>query len=489
MTFSDGVPGTDAHLVFTETGRAEAMRAAWDAYRGNLPDPFKIDSGQPNDNVKSNRFAAIVEKGVAFLFGQVVKITTTDNTTAAGPAQDYLNTAWGDDDDRMTVLSKLAMNGAVCGHAFMKIIPPNVKAGKVFPRLVILDPQNVTVQTDPDDCDTVTAYTIEYATQDPLTGGATRKRQVIARVDPDGLAGEYGDQDTDDTWTITNCLMRAGAWQVQGEPIAWPYPFAPIVDCQNLPNPNEFWGAPDLTPDLIEMGRVLNFVNSNISRILKMHAHPWVWARNTNASQISVAPGRIIVMPGQNAELQTLEMKSDLSSSMNFSAQLRSDMDEQSRVPGVALGRLTDLPKGTISGVALQLLFQPLIEKTVMKQRLFGRLMREASRRMLALGGFAYATEVEIHWPNLLPIDDNVAAQSALLLMQLGISKQTLMAELGYDYATESGRSADEAETEQTNYLQGHGPPPAHLMPSAAPVNPDTEDTSNASDTQGGKAA
>ena len=497
QTINDGVPGLGTQaVIFSDRARGAVMAAAWDAYRGVMEDPLKIEPGQTNDNVKSNRFAAIVDKGVSFLFGQKIKVTISDPTTtvtdATSPQQTYLDKAWGDDDDRMTLLSKLAINGAICGHAFVKIIPPQPKKGIKYPRLIIMDPQNVTVQTDPDDCDTVQSYTIEYACPNPMSGQPARKRQVIARTDPDGMAAEYGSQDTDDTWTITNSMQINGVWQPQGMPQVWPHPFAPIVDCQNMPNPNEFWGMPDLSPDLIEMGRVLNFVNSNISRILKFFAQPWVWAKNTNASQINVTPGRIIVVPGQNAELNTLEMHSDMASSMNFAASLRSDMDEQSRVPGVALGRLESLPKGTISGVALQLLFQPLIEKTIMKQRLYGKLIREVSRIMLALGGMSYDTDIEIAWPNLLPIDDTAAAQTALILEQLGVSKQTLLAELGYDYDTESSRSTDEAGDAMTNYLQGSGPPPKNLPPMPGSTTAEqngTEQTTNASTTNGGNTS
>src|SRR5258707_13591247 len=111
------------------------------------------------------------------------------------------------------------------------------------------------------------------------------------------------------------------------------------------------------------MNNVLNFTMSNISAILYWHAHPKTWGKGFKASQMNVAINEVLVIEAPDGTLQNLEMHSDLASSRNFSADVRSDMDEQSRVPAVALGRLESLPKGNISGVALQLLFQPLLEK------------------------------------------------------------------------------------------------------------------------------
>lgn len=59
---------------------------------------------------------------------------------------------------------------------------------------------------------------------------------------------------------------------------------------------------------------------------------------------------------------------SDLSSSLNFADVIRANMNEQNRVRPADLGQLADLPKGTISGVARQLLFQSLLKKTTMKR-------------------------------------------------------------------------------------------------------------------------
>lgn len=433
-----------------DVDRKERMRDAWKAYRGEFSPPLRILSNQPNDNVISNRCEPIINKGVSFLFGQVVKIEANKETPQPqSTVQDFLDCLWGDDDDRMTLLSQMAINGGVCGEVFVKLIPAT--GTMKYPRLVVLDPLLVRIVTAPDDCTLTLAYIIEYPGTDQW-----QKRQVIARIDPDGLAEVEGPQDLDDYWTITNYQRRgqSGSWVQRGAPEVWPYPFAPIFCCQNLPNPNEAWGQPDLTPDLIEINKTLNFIQSNTARIIKFHAHPMKYAIGVQAAQLQVSVDEILCLPASDSKLNILEMHSDLSSSLKFAETLRNDMDEQSRVPSVALGRLEGLPRGNISGVALELLFQPLIEKTIQKQRLYGRLIRDICRAALVISNTipfeGYEDyEINLHWQNLLPVDDLAAAQTAMLLKQIGVSDQTIMAELGYNADDEMAKGIAEDQKKQ----------------------------------------
>ena len=498
----DGVRGVESRLLFEQRRRKQHMQEAWDAYRGVWQPPLKAEPNEPDDSVLLNRCAPIVDKGVSFLFGKIVGIEIAQEDGGADgldAMQAWLDDAWGDDDDKMTLLSKLALNGAVCGQAFLKIVPANPRAGQKYPRLVVLDPQTVEVVTDPDDCDTVQQFCIEYDAWDAASGAPVTKKQVIARNDPDGLAALSGGLDSDDTWTITNYARSGvnGAWQQMGAAQTWPYPFAPIVACQNMPNPNEFWGKPDLTPDLIEMNRVLNFIESNVSRIIKKHAHPWPWASGVDTRSLKIEPGRVIGLPLPESKMGFLEISAaGLASSMQFASDLRSDMDEQSRVPAVALGRMSDLPRGAISGVALQLLFQPLIEKTVQKQRLYGRLVRDVSKAMLAIGGFPLDTlsdlDINLNWQNLLPVDDLAAAQTALALSQIGVSRATLLSQLGYDPDAEDAKQAEDDAKQVTNFAQGKGLPPGPPPSDATQTSPQqqpTEQGSEAAQTNQAQAA
>src|SRR6266851_4772720 len=331
--------------------RKEQMGKAWDAYVGKFADPLKTEKDEINKNVKPNKCAPIVKKGVSFLFNETLKIETQE--------QDFTDGVWGDDDEKMTMLAKIGTNGGVFGQVFLKLIP--AQGDMDSPRIVNLDPRIVRIVSDPEDCDLHLAYVIEY----PKTNDM-EKRQIIARVDPNSDLSITGDYDLEDTWTITNYVKKGSAsyWSQVGEVEDWPYPFAPIFTCQNLPNPNEAWGKPDSTEAIIQMNKVINFILSNMDTILYFHGHPKTWGKGFKASQMSTAVDETIVIEAPDGTLQNLEMHSDLASSRNFAKDMSNHMEQESRVPAIALGDQEAMPKGNISGVAIQLLFQPILEKT-----------------------------------------------------------------------------------------------------------------------------
>jgi hypothetical protein len=97
----------------------------------------------------------------------------------------------------------------------------------------------------------------------------------------------------------------------------------------------------------------------------------------------------------------------------------------------------------------MKLMFQPLIEKTTQKRRLYGKLIREISRAALVLGGNITIEEyetypIEIHWPNLLPMDKQKDAAAATALQAAGVSKDTSLQEIGYNPDIEAKKKAEE---------------------------------------------
>lgn len=418
----------DQHLLaaveLDEMIRLRRYRTAWEAYNGQMPKPLKVVRGAIDDNVLVNYARSVVDKGVAFLFGQDIQFELDE--TQQTPPEQWLAACW-EANGGIVTFQKLALNGGVCGHAFVKLVPASQTP---YPRAIILDPANVTVRWDPDDIETVIWYRIQYAALDPASEEPITVRQLIER---NGGA-----------WHITDQEARgAGAWVTVRE-TDWPWSWAPVLDCQNLPVPNEYWGLSDLPEDVLQLNTSINFVLSNTARIIRFHAHPKTWAKGVTAEQLKVAPDQTIVLPGDSGELHNLEMASDLASSIALYERLREALHEVTRVPEVATGKLDST--GQLSGVALQILYQPLLEKTETKRRTYGGLLVELNRRLLALAGYGEEHRTVIHWPELLPTDPAAEAQTALVHEQLGVSKDTILSQLGYDADMErKKREADQA--------------------------------------------
>ncbi len=404
-------------ILTEDRARLLGYQRAWAAYFGDFRKPLKVRKGVPDDNVVVNFVRIVVDKGVAFLFGHEPRfeISELEDTRA----EEWLAEVWRRN-RKMQFLQKVALNGAVCGHAFVKIVP-----GEPFPKLVNLSPEYVHVVTDPDDIDEVVRYVIQYPAVGPQ-GERLVIRQVIER-------------DDGGRWLVTDQVSERDKPFVTRSEAVWPWSWPPIADCQNLPSPNEYYGIPDVEQDVIDLNDAINFVLSNMARIIRFHAHPKTWGKGFTANQLKVAVDETIVLPSPDAELHNLEMQSDLEASIRLYERLREALHEVTRVPEVATGKLDRA--GALSGVALQILYQPLLEKTRMKRMTYGELLVELNRHLLEMGGFGPDNVTTIHWPELLPKDALAERQAALIDQQLGVSQDTILQRLGFDPELERAKS------------------------------------------------
>jgi hypothetical protein len=126
-----------------------------------------------------------------------------------------------------------------------------------------------------------------------------------------------------------------------------------------------------------------------------------------------------------------------------------------------------------MSGVAIDMLFQPLIELVNLKRRLYGSLIRKASAYVLVLLGLIEDcddVDIFLKWPNLLPVDDLAAAQTAQLLTQIGVSKASVLKQLGYDPDEEMAAAKQEQADVMVAQSRGQmaqgmqGRPPANFQ-------------------------
>lgn len=383
-------------------------QAAWSAYRGDFPPSLKVKEGRPDDNVAVNYARLVVDKGVAFLFGQPFNFELGGGVERT-PDEAYLDEVVRRNGGAL-LWQKLAINGGVYGHVFLKIVPQ----ADGFPRLVILMTEDVRTESDPDDIAIVLRYIIEYTVD--TAGKEIRKRQTIERA-------VFG-------WQIIDEESSGyGRWE-RVNTTAWPYTWPPIVDTQNLPNPNEYYGVADIEEDVLGLNYAINFTLSNLQRIIRFHAHPKTWGQGFNAQTLNVAPDETIVLPG-GATLQNLEMQSDLTSSIEYYLRLKEALHETAHVPEVATGKLDST--GQLSGVALAILYQPLLDRTEQKRHTYGALIVELFRRLLEMAGRGSDKLVVIHWPELLPENRMEAMQAAVLEKQIGVSQDTTLRRLGYD--------------------------------------------------------
>jgi len=451
-----------------ETARLMRIASAWAAYQGQLPASLKTVPGQINDNVNLNFARPIVDAGVDFLFGDDVGFEIQDDMSdnpKESPGNAYLRELWTAN-NKMTTLGDLALNGAVCGDAFLKVREPDET--HKYPRLIVLDPATVTPIWSADDFTDVLSYVITWNTIDPYSMQPMVRRQLIER----------GEAATG--WYITDQVSRGTSkvFTTIAEDV-WPFAWAPVFHCQNLPAPNQYWGTSDLETDIVDVIRSINFTMSNTNRIIRFHAHPKTWGSGFAQKDLNTSVDATIVLPNKDAKLVNLEMQSDLGSSIEVYKRFKEALHEIASIPEIATGKVDSA--GALSGVALNILYRPLINKTKKKQLRYGDMLRELNRCLLEMGGMSPGSgNLEIHWPNILPVDDFQEAQTAVVLDQLGVSKQTLLTRLGFDPELEAEKKAAEQKTAMDmgaamlsqfdkGSLDGQAPPDG--VPAGAPAD------------------
>lgn len=431
-----------------EMSRLQLMSRAIRAYNDHARAPLKIDpKTRIDDNVQINYTRTIVEKGVSFLFGEQLKIEIADTRRAASGAatsdaatpgadesgdddalEDLLDDVWscaqrGED------LIDCATNGGQTGHVWAQIV---VEAGE--PRVVVLDPLNMSAEWDERDIRRVVKYVNEWNSFDEHKRAVVR-RQTATRNGDSWLIDEFISYSNKSTWT------RVGAT------VVWRYRFAPIFHTKNLPKACEFYGQPDLTLGVLQLNHYIARVDSLINRIIRIHAHPKTIAYGMQPDDLKIGVDGVLFVDEYEAELKNLEMQSDLSAAQTFRDKLRSALAEVSHVPEVTTGKVDKI--GALSGRAMQLLYSPLIDQTKKKRLTYGRFVVELICALLTIKGRVIKPrDVTLHWGSMLPADEKEAAETALIKKQVGFSTDTLVQELGGDPDNEREKVAAETEAQ-----------------------------------------
>lgn len=462
-----------------DTDRTQEMHRAWNAYNGTFHGgtpqwPLLWKEGkEPNPNVIINRCGPAVDTDVAWLFGESVVINLPKSAPKA--AQDYVDQAWGvssedsSDDDKMSLLQELATNGAVCGHAFIKMVWEEEGDLYDFPILVVLDSEFVRVRTAPHNVKVPVCYIIEYHIPDPdaRDGALGTFRQVIELNDADGGQKLTGKSDPDDYWTIQDYYKgsRSQVYVKQGPQRTWPYPWAPIDGCAHIAQPKRYYGRPRITRDAIHINEAICMVASNVNKIGIRHGHPILYTikQGNNQKTLRHEPGTIMEV---SSDVKAVEAHGDLEHLMEFEEDLRADFDELTHVPAQAFGRQQDIPRVPVSGVAIRLGYGPLIADITKERRTYGALIRRVTQHMLELKRKEWADlPVTLAWQDPLPADDLQQAQVVQVADAVGvISKRTAASKFGLEWDIEQEYMQDEAQQALDAYAKGQGMPPDDQM-------------------------
>lgn len=227
-----------------------------------------------------------------------------------------------------------------------------------------------------------------------------------------------------------------------------PYGFIPFVIYPNIREPKKPWGVSDLTA-VIEPQRELNRAMSQLSKILELSGNPIAVLENVEQSEdIAVRPGAVWNIPEDaKAYLLDLLQGGGLKLHIDYINLLYRTMHDVTESPRAAFGG-TDRD---LSGVALEIELQPLLQKVRRKRVIRAAAYNRRSRMILRLlekyrsQDFS-GSRPEVIWGPLLPRDADKLVVNEQILVQGGIhSRRRAMDELGVvDPEAEFGRWLEE---------------------------------------------
>jgi len=231
-----------------------------------------------------------------------------------------------------------------------------------------------------------------------------------------------------------------------------PYALIPFVIYPNAQVPKRWWGESDVLP-LKEIAQEFNRQMTRISNIMELSGFPITVLENVDdTTDIVAQPGAVWELPEHaKAYLLDLLQGGGLRLHLDYTDHLLRALHDLSETPRTAFGG-TDRD---LSGVALQVEMQPLLQKVERK-----RIIRSDAYRLRAalalrlsdlFGGTQFTNSIAgltADWATITPPDQALDAGREVALVGAGIrSRQTALANLGDpDPETELSRVIEEAQ-------------------------------------------
>lgn len=410
------------------------------AYRtGSHAPQLKVKAGQFDDNITLNFAGLVVSRIDSQMFGGGVKLDFEGEVETE--QEKYVNAVL-EANKQEILFHRAGLSASEAGTGYIEIIPNGVigKDGVVYPRIHLVDPAFVAMDTLPEDYEIVIRYTITYKFT-----GADGKEHARKRVIEHQAPDETGQGNT---WTITDMEMIAGGrWEVV-DTIPWPFDFAPILHWQNLPSVASCYGEPDLNTSLIELNDRINFLASNISKVIRYYAHPFRIGRGVSADNMQVydsGPDKMLLLSDPESGVDQLEALGDMAASLTFLQSMRQAFFDTSRT--VDIDSIGD-KLGTLTNFGLRVLYADNLAMIATHRELFGDMFEELARRLQILNNMQ-PVACESVWPDFLPVNEKEVQTALEGDLRMGVaSKQTVSTKRGYNWDDEQERIDGERASE-----------------------------------------
>lgn len=373
----------EGELTQDEVVQLKKIKEAWNFYEGyHWEDIDDLDHPQ----VTYNYCRSFVNKFVAFEFGRGFNIKTPveiedEEVTINDPTLDieqgidkgdeevepkvrektqaeYLNEVW-DYNNRDILITELGQTKSITGEAWVKVqfqeIGDFSDPYEKFPngriKLSVVPTQYVFPRYNDHDKDVLDSLLIMYPIYENREQGLLFRRTVQTQV----MYKEY--------WTEDEIVVYHGNEEV--DRMTNPYGLIPFVQIKNFPIAGQERGQNDLE-DIIPLNVEYNTKKSDMSEVIDYHSAPITLVYGAKIGNLEKGANKVWGGLPKDAKVENLALQGDLTASANYAADCKTAMCEIGSVPETVLGGAAAI--SNTSGVALQYINLPLIERTRVKR-------------------------------------------------------------------------------------------------------------------------
>ena len=355
--------------------------------------------------------------------GLVTDDETTNFIIKEKTLNEYLTEVWTDN-NKDVLLTEIGQTKSITGEAWVKVqyeepgdindVFEEYPNGRV--RLSVLPTQFVYPRFNDHDKDRMESLLVMYPIRKEKETGLLFKRSVETTI----IYKEF--------WTKDEIVVYEEGLEV--DRMDNPYGFIPFVQIKNFPIAGRTRGVGDLE-DIIPLNIELNTKKSDVSEVIDYHSAPITLVYGAKIGNLEKGANKVWGGLPKDAKVENLGLQGDLIASSTYISDVKTSMCEIAGIPETVLGGSSAI--SNTSGVALQYINLPLIERTVVKRNNSAKGLSKVNKMIIfislqhgliekpddiSLKDFL-RNEVEI--PDTLPKDELMELQKIQQEMSLGL--------------------------------------------------------------------
>ena len=376
---------------------------------------------------------------------------TKEYTIKEKTMSDYLSQVW-EDNKKDTLLTEIGQTKSITGEAWVKVQYEDPEEmndpfeeypnGRI--RLSVIPTQFAFPRFNDHDKDRLESLLIMYPIRKERDTGLIFKRSVETTV----MYKEF--------WTATEIVVYEDG--EEKDRMENPYGFIPFVQIKNFPIAGRTRGQGDLD-DIIPLNVELNTKKSDVSEVIDYHSAPITLVYGAKIGNLEKGANKVWGGLPKDAKVENLGLQGDLVASVGYTSDVKTSMCEIAGIPETVLGGANAI--SNTSGVALQYMNLPLIERTRIKRSCSSDGLQKVNKMILFISLYHGLIEKpedismkdflrnEVEIPDTLPKDELIELNKIQQEMTLGLEcRHGAMERLGRDNVPKKLAEIDKERTE-----------------------------------------